>query len=73
VLDPPHAGAKPQVELHAKSAVPRIAYVSCNPSTLARDLAILVAGGYAVDRVVPVDQFVWSTEVEAVAVLSRRR
>jgi 23S rRNA (uracil1939-C5)-methyltransferase len=73
VLDPPHAGAKPQVELLAKSAMPRIAYVSCNPATLARDLSILVAGGYAVDRVVPVDQFVWSTEVEAVAVLSRRR
>lgn len=73
VLDPPHAGAKPQVELLAKSVVPRIAYVSCNPSTLARDLAILVAGGYAIDRVMPVDQFVWSTEVEAVAVLSRRR
>jgi len=73
VLDPPHAGAKPQVEFLAKSAVPRIAYVSCNPATLARDLAILVAGGYVVDRVVPVDQFVWSAEVEAVAVLSRRR
>lgn len=73
VLDPPHAGAKPQVELLARASVPRIAYVSCNPATLARDLAILVAGGYVVDRVVPVDQFVWSTEVEAVAVLSRRR
>lgn len=73
VLDPPHAGAKPQVEFLAKAAVPRIAYVSCNPASLARDLAVLVAGGYAVDRVVPVDQFVWSAEVEAVAVLSRRR
>jgi 23S rRNA (uracil1939-C5)-methyltransferase len=73
VLDPPHAGAKPQVELLAKAAVPRVVYVSCNPATLARDLAVLVAGGYAVDRVVPVDQFVWSAEVEAVAVLSRRR
>ncbi|NMM45156.1 class I SAM-dependent RNA methyltransferase [Rhodospirillaceae bacterium KN72] len=71
VFDPPRAGAAAQAEELAHSKVPRVIAVSCNPSTLARDLRLLVDGGYVLDRVVPVDQFTWSAHVEAVAVLSR--
>nr|WP_272211881.1 hypothetical protein [Marinicella sp. W31]MDC2877771.1 hypothetical protein [Marinicella sp. W31] len=71
VFDPPRAGAKDQAEELARSAVPRIVAVSCNPQTLGRDLAILKAGGYRVDTVTPVDQFFWSAHVETVAFLSR--
>jgi 23S rRNA (uracil1939-C5)-methyltransferase len=66
VLDPPRAGAKEQVPLLAASAVPRIAYASCNPATFARDARALVDGGYALEWVRPVGQFRWSTHVELV-------
>jgi 23S rRNA (uracil1939-C5)-methyltransferase len=71
VLDPPRAGAQEQVKMLARSAVPRIAYVSCNPSTFGRDARILVEGGYRVDWAKPVGQFRWSTHVELVAAFSR--
>ncbi|MCO6048539.1 class I SAM-dependent RNA methyltransferase [Mesorhizobium sp. RP14(2022)] len=71
VFDPPRAGAEFQSRELAKSTVPRVAAVSCNPTTLARDLSILVAGGYRVTRVVPLDQFLWSSHVEAVALLEK--
>lgn len=64
VLDPPRAGAKEQAPLLAASAVPRIAYVSCNPATFARDAKLLVGGGYRLLWVRPVGQFRWSTHVE---------
>jgi 23S rRNA (uracil1939-C5)-methyltransferase len=67
VIDPPRAGAKEQVELLAGSAVPRIAYVSCNPSTFARDAKTLIEGGYMLAWVQPVGQFRWSTHVELAA------
>ena len=70
VLDPPRAGAERQVREIAGSGIPRIAAVSCNPLTLARDLRILVDGGYRVDRVVPVDQFAFTAHLEAVALLT---
>ena len=73
VFDPPRAGAKAQAEMLAKSKVPVVCAVSCNPATLARDCRILVDGGYSIVRVVPVDQFVWSPHIEAVAVLQRKR
>ena len=72
VLDPPRAGAAAQVAELAKSMVPRIAYVSCDPATLARDLRTLVDGGYQILRIHPIDQFLWSAHVEAVALLERR-
>ena len=53
--------------------VPFVAAVSCNPTTLARDLSILVAGGYQVKSVTPIDQFLWSPHVEAVALLEKPR
>jgi 23S rRNA (uracil1939-C5)-methyltransferase len=71
VLDPPRAGAEEQVKQIAASAVPRIAYVSCNPATFARDAALLVAGGYRLKWVRPVGQFRWSTHIELAASFSR--
>ena len=71
VLDPPRAGAAEQVRELAKSSVGRIAYVSCNPATFARDAEMLVSGGYRLDWVKPVGQFRWSTHVELAAAFSR--
>jgi 23S rRNA (uracil1939-C5)-methyltransferase len=71
VLDPPRSGAKEQAPLLACSSVPRIAYVSCNPNTFARDAKLLVDGGYRLDRITPVGQFRWSTHVELAAAFSR--
>ncbi|HYE27468.1 MAG TPA: class I SAM-dependent RNA methyltransferase [Allosphingosinicella sp.] len=71
VLDPPRAGAKEQVAEIARSAVPGVAYVSCNPNTFARDAKALCEGGYRLDWVKPVGQFRWSTHVELAAAFSR--
>jgi 23S rRNA (uracil1939-C5)-methyltransferase len=71
VLDPPRAGAREQIVNLAASTVPRIAYVSCNPSTFSRDATVLIAGGYKLDWVAPVGQFRWSTHVELAATFSR--
>ena len=71
VLDPPRAGAEEQVRAVASSTVERIAYVSCNPATFARDAKLLVDGGYKLDWVRPVGQFRWSTHVELAAAFSR--
>jgi len=71
VLDPPRAGAVEQVRELAASTVPRIAYVSCNPATFARDAEILASGGYRLNWARPVGQFRWSTHVELVAAFSR--
>ena len=71
VLDPPRAGAREQVAEIAASPVPRLAYVSCNPATFARDASILANGGYRLDWVQPVGQFRWSTHVELAAAFSR--
>ncbi len=73
VLDPPRQGAEAQARTLAASAVPTIVAVSCNPTTLVRDVRILVDGGYRLTRVTPVDQFLYSTHVEVVALLQRRR
>lgn len=71
LFDPPRAGAASQAELLAKSEVPKLVAISCNPGTLSRDLRILVDGGYRITRVVPVDQFLFSPHIEVVAELSR--
>jgi 23S rRNA (uracil1939-C5)-methyltransferase len=71
VLDPPRAGAAEQVAQLAASAIGRLAYVSCNPATFARDAKTLVDGGYALQWAEPVGQFRWSTHVELVACFSR--
>jgi len=71
VLDPPRAGAAAQVREIAAMALPVVVYVSCNPATFARDARALVDGGYNLDKVMPIDQFVWSAEIELVAVFRR--
>ena len=71
VLDPPRAGAQEQIREIAASAVARIAYVSCNPATFARDAEILSKGGYQLEWARPVGQFRWSTHVELAAAFNR--
>ncbi len=71
VIDPPRAGAEAQAHALAAASVARIAAVSCEPATFARDAAILVAGGYQINWVQPVDQFRWSGHVELAALFSR--
>ena len=71
VLNPPRAGAFEQVSRLARSAVPRIAYVSCNPATFARDAEILAGGGYHLSWARAVGQFRWSTHVELAAAFTR--
>lgn len=72
ILDPPRAGAEAQARELAASAVPTIAYVSCNPASFARDAKILVDGGYRLDWVQPVGQFRWSTHIELASRFSRQ-
>ena len=71
VFDPPRAGAKPQATALARSAVPLVVAVSCNPETFARDARILVDGGYRMDKITVIDQFLWSHHVELTAVFRR--
>jgi 23S rRNA (uracil1939-C5)-methyltransferase len=71
VLDPPRAGALAQVHALARSKVERVAYVSCDADSFARDARILIDGGYRLMRVVPVDQFLWSSHIELAASFGR--
>jgi 23S rRNA (uracil1939-C5)-methyltransferase len=71
-LDPPRAGAEDQVIEIAKTNIRSLAYVSCNPATLARDAAQLIAGGFSLQRVVPIDQFVYSPHIEVVALFNKK-
>ena len=71
VFDPPRAGAEAQARELAKSKVPVVVGVSCEPKTFARDAAILIAGGYRLEKLTPVDQFAWSTHIELVGVFRR--
>ncbi|MEK7265445.1 MAG: RNA methyltransferase [Pseudomonadota bacterium] len=68
IFDPPRAGAQAQALELAKSGVPTIIGVSCNPVTFARDAALLRDGGYTLSQTTPVDQFVYSPHVELVGV-----
>jgi 23S rRNA (uracil1939-C5)-methyltransferase len=71
VFDPPRAGARAQCEQLARSKVETVVPVSCNPATLARDVRTLVDGGYRLETITPIDQFVFSSHVEVVGVLRR--
>ena len=71
VLDPPRAGAREQVDCIAASRVPRVVYISCNPSSWARDAARLVEAGYRLAELRPVGQFRWSTHVELASLFVR--
>lgn len=73
VLDPPRKGVAPEVLSKVLNfQVPRITYVSCNPATLARDLRILVDGGYDIETIQPVDMFPQTFHVESVTQLRKR-
>ncbi len=71
VFDPPRAGAEFQTKELARSVVKKIVAVSCNPLTLARDLALLTEAGYRITRVTPIDQFLWTSHVEVVVALEK--
>lgn len=71
VFDPPRAGAEAQAKMIARSKVKTVVAVSCNPATLARDARHLIDGGYNIESVTPVDQFLYSPHIEAVAVFRR--
>ena len=72
MLDPPRRGAeKPALDAIVNSGAERIAYVSCNPATLARDCKILAAAGYSPMSVQPVDMFPMTHHVETVCLLSK--
>jgi len=72
VFDPPRAGAHEQVKSLARSDVKTIVAVSCNAQSFCRDAAILVAGGYSMGPITPIDQFRYSTHLELVAVFTRQ-
>ena len=71
ILDPPFAGAGPQMATLAASAVKRVIYVSCNPAALAREARMLHDAGFKLLSATPVDQFLWSARLEAVCVFGR--
>jgi 23S rRNA (uracil1939-C5)-methyltransferase len=72
VADPPRAGFHPKALRAVLALAPdRLVYVSCNPGTLARDLGVLVAGGYRLDAVQPIDMFPHTPHIEVVARLTR--
>ncbi len=71
VLDPPRPGALAQAKALAQSKVAKVLYVSCNAASFARDARILADGGYRLERVRPIDQFLWSPHVELFAQFSR--
>ena len=70
-LDPPRAGALEQVKMLAQSKVSRIAYVSCDADSFARDARILIDGGFRLGPVMPVDQFLWSSHIELTGAFTR--
>ena len=71
VLDPPRAGAREQIVQIAQSGVTRVVYISCNPSSWARDAAVLKEAGYRLAELRPVGQFRWSTHVELASLFVR--
>lgn len=73
ILDPPRDGIHPKaLPKIIRYGVDRIVYISCKPTSLVRDLEVFLACGYRVERCVAVDQFPWTANVEAIALLSRR-
>jgi 23S rRNA (uracil1939-C5)-methyltransferase len=71
LLDPPRAGAKPIAKALAAAKPERIVYVSCNPSTLARDAATICAGGWRIERLQAVDMYPNTAHIECVCTFRR--
>ena len=74
ILDPPRDGVHPKALSRIIGyGVEKLVYISCKPTSLARDLEIFIANGYEVQRCVPVDQFPWTTGIETVVLLSQQK
>lgn len=71
VFDPPRAGAAEQAMQIAQTKAAVVVGVSCNPVTFARDARILIDAGFRLERVTPIDQFLWSTHVELIGIFRR--
>jgi 23S rRNA (uracil1939-C5)-methyltransferase len=72
VLDPPRKGCDPALlDALITADIKKLIYVSCNPATLARDIAILRSGDYQVRLIQPVDMFPWTNHVETAVLMSR--
>ncbi len=71
VVDPPRAGAAAQSAELARAKVPRVVYGSCDPGSFARDARTLQDGGYRLEKLLPVDQFLWSPHIELIALFTR--
>lgn len=71
LLDPPRAGASAQAAELARSKATRVVYASCDPATFARDARTLQEGGYRMEKLLPIDQFLWSAHVELIALFVR--
>jgi 23S rRNA (uracil1939-C5)-methyltransferase len=71
VLDPPRAGARAQSQALAASRVATVVYISCNPASFARDARLLADGGFRLETVTPVDQFLWSPHLELAGIFKR--
>jgi 23S rRNA (uracil1939-C5)-methyltransferase len=70
-LDPPRAGAMAQVAELARSNVRRVVYGSCDPGSFSRDARALQDGGYRLEKLLPIDQFLWSGHVELIALFAK--
>lgn len=68
VMNPPRSGAQSQAKQVAMARVPRVIYISCSPESFAKEAAVLCDKGYTLDKVIPVDQFMWAAHTEVVGV-----
>lgn len=71
VMDPPRSGARLQAEQIARAPIHKLAYVSCEPASFARDIKVLIEHGFTLTKITPVDQFRWSPHVEIVGAFER--
>ncbi len=71
ILDPPRKGAREQIASLAQSRCPTIVYASCNPGTFARDAKMLIDAGYALGELEVIDQFLYSLELEMIAIFQK--
>ena len=71
LLDPPRAGAREQIDQIAQSQLGRLVYISCNPSSWAKDAKRLIDAGFSLQKLRPVGQFRWSTHVELTSYFTR--
>ena len=73
IMDPPRAGSTPEFLSGVVALAPkRVVYVSCNPVTQRRDLEQLIAGGYQIERITPVDMFPHTKHVECVTLMTKK-